>query len=133
MNIFKRLRLIVAMALTIDAFIIAPAFPQQGEVEALNARVIALYKAEKFAEAVPLAQRQSPKKRSVPITPMSRTTLISLGLLYNQQSRYADGRTALQTSAGDPGENARSRPPQSSGNAHQLGAHKQPTKSLRRR
>jgi Tetratricopeptide repeat len=57
MKIIKRLCLIITMALTMDAFIIAPAFPQQGEVPAPNARVDALYRAGKFAEAVPLAQR----------------------------------------------------------------------------
>jgi hypothetical protein len=45
MNIIKRLCLIIAMALTMDAFIIAPAFPQQDEVAALNARVMTLYQA----------------------------------------------------------------------------------------
>jgi hypothetical protein len=38
MNIIKPLCLITAMALTMDAFIIAPAFPQQSEVAIPSAR-----------------------------------------------------------------------------------------------
>jgi tetratricopeptide (TPR) repeat protein len=57
MNSSRRLGLIVAMALTMDAFIIAPAFPQQDEAAALDKRVGELVRTGKFSEAVPLAQR----------------------------------------------------------------------------
>jgi hypothetical protein len=57
MNPVKRLCLIIAVVLTMDGFIIAPAFTQQGEAARLNARVTALYRAGKFAEAAPLAQQ----------------------------------------------------------------------------
>jgi hypothetical protein len=58
-NIIKRLCLTIAMALTMDAFIIAPVFPQQDEVATLNARVKALYQGRKFAE-VPCGWRNAP-------------------------------------------------------------------------
>jgi CHAT domain-containing protein len=42
MNVIKRLCLIIAIALAMDTSIIAPAFPQQGDVAALNAGARAL-------------------------------------------------------------------------------------------
>jgi hypothetical protein len=57
MNVIKRLCLIIAIALAMDASIIAPAFAQQGDVAALNARLMALYRAGRFVKAVPLAQQ----------------------------------------------------------------------------
>jgi CHAT domain-containing protein len=59
MNVIKRLCLIVAIALAMDASIIAPAFPQQGDVAALNARVMALYRARKFVLLFATGEKES--------------------------------------------------------------------------
>jgi tetratricopeptide (TPR) repeat protein len=92
MNIINRLCLIIAVALTVDAFIIAPAFPQQSELAALNARVIALYRAGKFAEAVPLAQQAlAINERALgPNHPDVAASLSTLAWLYDRQGRYAE-------------------------------------------
>jgi Flp pilus assembly protein TadD len=57
MNIIKRLCLTIVVALTMDAAIITPAFVQQRDLAALTAKISALFRAGKFAEAVPLAQQ----------------------------------------------------------------------------
>jgi tetratricopeptide (TPR) repeat protein len=92
MNIITRLGLIVAVALTVDAFIVAPVFPQQGEVDALNARVMALYRAGKFAEALPLAQQALAiaGKALGADHPNAATSLNNLAEVYCGQGRYAD-------------------------------------------
>jgi hypothetical protein len=43
--------------LSIGLFLIVPSFAQNDEAAALNAKVIELYRAGKFSEAIPLAQR----------------------------------------------------------------------------
>jgi tetratricopeptide (TPR) repeat protein len=94
MNPIKRLCLIIAVALTMDAFIIAPAFPQQGEAARPNARVMALYRARKFAEAVPLAQRALAIGENAlgPNHPDVAASLADLATLYDGQGRYADAK-----------------------------------------
>jgi tetratricopeptide (TPR) repeat protein len=100
MNIVKRLCLIIAVALTMDAFTMVPAFPQQGEVDTLNARVVALYRAGKFVEAVPLAQRALAilEKALPPNDPAIARSLNNLALLYKSQGRYADVEPLLKRS-----------------------------------
>jgi len=92
MNTIKRLCLIIAVALAMDAFIIAPAFPQQEKADRLNARVMALYQAGKLAEAVPLAQQALAiaEKASGPTHPKVAQSLNNLAVLYRDQGRYAD-------------------------------------------
>jgi CHAT domain-containing protein/Tfp pilus assembly protein PilF len=68
MNPIKRLGLIIAVALTMDAFINAPAFPQQGspaglsaremeQYRAANARIMGLYRDGKIPEAAILQEQ----------------------------------------------------------------------------
>ena len=92
MNPIKRLGLIIAVALTMDAFVIASAFPQQNEAAALNEKVSELYRAGKFVEAVPLAQRALAirEKALGPDHLDVATSLINLAELYRNQRRYAD-------------------------------------------
>jgi len=82
MNSIKRLCLIIAMALTMDAFITAPAFSQQGEVAALNAKVMALYRASTTRAATVTAQPRRvaasiPHRIDVNPTPVIDTALRS--------------------------------------------------------
>jgi CHAT domain-containing protein/tetratricopeptide (TPR) repeat protein len=92
MNIIRRLGLIVAVALTTDAAIMAPAFAQQRDLAALTARISALFRAGKFAEAVPLAQQAlAIARRSLrPDDPNLAALLNNLAALYEEQGRYAD-------------------------------------------
>jgi Tetratricopeptide repeat len=98
MNMIKRLCLIIATALTIDVFIIAPVFAQQGELATLNARVMALYRAGKFAEALPLARQVLAirEKALGPDHPNVAASLSSLADLYRIQGRYADAEPLLE-------------------------------------
>jgi tetratricopeptide (TPR) repeat protein len=100
MNIIKRLGQIVAVTLTMDAAIMAPAFSQRGDAAALTARVIALYRAGKFAEAVPLAQRAlaTTEKALGPNHPDLAASLADLATLYDGQGRYADAEPLLKQS-----------------------------------
>jgi tetratricopeptide (TPR) repeat protein len=107
MNPIKRLGLIIAMALTIDAIIIASALAQQSEADALNARVMMLYRLGKFDEAVPLAQRALAlaEKAFGPDLPDAAPLLLSvppflnnLAELYRRQGRYADAEPLFKRS-----------------------------------
>jgi CHAT domain-containing protein/Flp pilus assembly protein TadD len=100
MNIIKRLGLIMAVTLTMDAFVMAPAFPQQSEMAALNARVIALHQAGKFAEAMPLAQRALAiaEKALGPNHPDVATSLDNLVELYRVLGHSADAEPLAKRS-----------------------------------
>jgi tetratricopeptide (TPR) repeat protein len=95
MNIIKRLGLIVAVALTMVASIIAPAFSQQDELAALDKRIRELYQAGKFSEAIPLAQRVLVIREKVlgPDHPNVAIWLNDLANLYLAQGRYADAES----------------------------------------
>jgi tetratricopeptide (TPR) repeat protein len=99
MNIIKRLGLIVAVALTMDAFVIAPAFAQQGEVVTLTEKVLELARAGKFVEAVPLAQRaRAIAEKGFPPPPVA-TALLSLAVVYARLGRDADAELFKQSAA----------------------------------
>jgi hypothetical protein len=53
----RRIGFILVAMLMVNAFADAPAIAQQDEVAALNEKVVELYRAGKFSEATPLAQR----------------------------------------------------------------------------
>jgi tetratricopeptide (TPR) repeat protein len=96
MNTIKRLCLIMAVALTMDAFVIAP-FRNRASWPRC-ARVMALYQAGKFAEAVPLAQQAlAIAEKGLP-PPAVAQSLTNLALLYDRQARYADAESLYKRS-----------------------------------
>ena len=70
----NRLALVAALALATSAGFSAPSSAQKSEVAALSARIAELSRAGKYAEAIPLAQRQleSLEKKYGPFNAMSR-------------------------------------------------------------
>ena len=102
MNPIKRLGLIIAVALTMDASVIAPAFPQQDEVATLTEKASELSRAGKFDEALPLAQRAlaiaekelGPLHYNIDVV----TSLNNLAALYKNQGRYADAEPLYKRS-----------------------------------
>jgi len=50
--------LVVAASLVLACCFVSPSIAQSGEAEKLQNQVIALYNAGKYAEAIPLAQRE---------------------------------------------------------------------------
>jgi tetratricopeptide (TPR) repeat protein/uncharacterized protein YraI len=92
MNFVKRLGLIIAVTLAMDAFIIAPAFPQLNEANTLIKKVSELSRAGKFAEAVPLTQRlvAVAEKTFGPNHQLVAIAISDLAMLYVKLDRYAD-------------------------------------------
>jgi len=92
MDPIKRLGVTVVAALMVNASVIAPALPQQGETAMLNEIVLELYRAGKFDEAAPLAQRALAiaEKALDPDDPAVAMSLNNLAELYRAQGRYAD-------------------------------------------
>jgi CHAT domain-containing protein/tetratricopeptide (TPR) repeat protein len=87
-----RIGTILASALLVGAFAGTPTIAQQNEVAALSDRIIKLYQAGKFAEAVPLARRALAiqEKALGPNDPAVADMLGTLAVLYNGQGRYAE-------------------------------------------
>jgi CHAT domain-containing protein len=83
---------ILAATLLVISFPGAPAIAQQDEAAALDKKVAELYRAGKFSEAMPLAQRAVAigEKTLGPDHPGVATLLNDLGVLYRAQGRYAD-------------------------------------------
>jgi tetratricopeptide (TPR) repeat protein len=112
MNIIKQLGLIIAMALTVDAFITAPAFPQQSEVAALNKKAQELYRAGyplislaslyfnqgRYADAEPLYKRAlAIGEKALGVDhPDVAQSLNNLAGLYKEQGRYGDALPLVQ-------------------------------------
>jgi CHAT domain-containing protein/Tfp pilus assembly protein PilF len=103
MNPIKRLGLIIAVALTVDAFINAPAFPQQSspaglsaremeQYRAANAKVMALYRDGKIPEAAALQERllAIEEKALGPDHLVLAQSLEMLAGFYVHLGRYAD-------------------------------------------
>jgi tetratricopeptide (TPR) repeat protein len=83
------------IAVAILALLFGPvslARAQSSTADDLNKRVIELYRAGKFAEAVPLAQQVLAirEKAFGPDHPDVATALNNLAVLYENQGRYAD-------------------------------------------
>jgi CHAT domain-containing protein/Tfp pilus assembly protein PilF len=70
------------------------------EAEALNNKVVELYNAGKYADAIPLAQRvlSIQEKALGPNHPGVATSLNNLAFLYHSQGRYADAERLYQRS-----------------------------------
>ena len=83
---------IFAAALALSCCFVSPSIAQSGEAEKLQNQVIALYNAGKYAEAIPLAQRELAiyEKKLGPDHPHVALPLAWLAELYRAQGRYAD-------------------------------------------
>jgi tetratricopeptide (TPR) repeat protein len=92
MNSIRRRCLIAAAAFTLTLSLASLGRGASSEVGALNKRVLELLGAGKFAEAIPLAERELAMLEMVPgsYDPDVATALNNLGLLYRKQGRYTD-------------------------------------------
>jgi len=106
MNPIKRLGLVIAVTLTMDAFIIAPAFPQLGEATILNNKASELIGAGKYVEALPLAQRAlAIAEKALGLDhPAVAVELNLLAMLYVQLGRYADAEPLYKRALAIPGD-----------------------------
>jgi len=88
----RRLGLTVAVACTVTAASGASSFAQTGDVGALSKKVVELYHAEKYAEALPLARQMLALREKVrgPEDPSVAPALDWVALLSNKQGRYDD-------------------------------------------
>jgi len=100
MNPIKRLGLIIAVTLTMDTAVMAPAFPQQNEVTTLNEKISKLLDAGKFDDAMALAQRALAivEEDLGPYHPDVATALDNLAMLYVEHGRYAEAEVLLKRS-----------------------------------
>jgi CHAT domain-containing protein/Tfp pilus assembly protein PilF len=88
----NRLALGACLALVISACISAPSSAQKNDAAGLSAEIAELSRAGKYAEAVPLAQRQldSQEKKYGPVHRDVAAALNNLALLYGNQGRDAE-------------------------------------------
>src|SRR5262249_55536777 len=100
MTFARRLIFILAACLAIHVSAMPPVRAQQDEAAALIGRVSELYKAKKYAEAIPFAQRalaiheQTLGSNHVEVA----NSLGWLAVLYREQGRYADAEPLLRRS-----------------------------------
>jgi len=92
MNTLKRFCVIVAAALTLSFASVMSSVAQRNEAEALHKQVIELYRAEKYTDAIPLAERVlAIREKALGLDhPDVALSLNNLALLYKAQGRYAD-------------------------------------------
>jgi CHAT domain-containing protein/Tfp pilus assembly protein PilF len=92
MNSVRHIFLIATAVLALTFWFAPPSFAQSSEVDELNKRVIELYQAGKYAEAIPLAQQVLAIRENTlgPNDSAVATALNNLALLYHAQGRYAD-------------------------------------------
>jgi CHAT domain-containing protein/Tfp pilus assembly protein PilF len=85
----NRSALVVGLALVISACFSGPSSAQRSDVTALNAGIAELNRAGKYAEAIPLAQRQleNQEKKYGPVHRDVAAALNNLALLYGSQGR----------------------------------------------
>jgi hypothetical protein len=103
MNPIKRLGVIIAVVLTMDAFIMAPAVPQQGEVAALNKKVHELHQARKFVDTASLAQTSAGDRRPrVQSRSSGCCDVARHGCALRRTALPYRGRAAVQAIAADP-------------------------------
>src|SRR2546423_2636566 len=94
------LGLVAATMLIANVFSSVPSNAQNDEASALNQKVIELYSAGKYAEAIALAQRALAirEKALGADHPDVATSLNNLALLYKNQGRYADAEPLYKRS-----------------------------------
>jgi CHAT domain-containing protein/Tfp pilus assembly protein PilF len=92
MKTARRIGFILAALLTVISFTGAPAIAQEDEATALTRQVEELYRAGKYAEAMPPAQRALAirEKALGPDHPDVATSLNSVASLYTRQGRHGD-------------------------------------------
>lgn len=88
----RRLHLTLWLALAASTSLAVPSFAQKSEALALNAKIVELSRAGKYAEAVPLAQRQleAAEKAHGPVHRDVAAALNNLGQLYASLGRDAE-------------------------------------------
>jgi len=93
-----RSALIVLLTLFANVLLGVPSFAQKNEAAALDAKVIQLYQAGKYADAIPFAQRSvAIRERTLgPNHPDLAGSLNLLAALYLGQGRYADAEPLFQ-------------------------------------
>ena len=96
----KWFSLIVAAVLAATVTFGTPLFGQADEVEALNKRIMSLYRAGKSAEAIPLTRQMLAmlEKMLGPDHPNVAASLNNLASLYEDQGRYADSEPLFKRS-----------------------------------
>lgn len=96
----NRLALIVSLTLVASACFGAPSFAQKSEGAALNTRIAELYRAGKYSEAIPLAQRLLAIKEAAtgPFHTDVAGALNNLALLYSSQGRDAEAEPLYKRS-----------------------------------
>src|SRR5712671_2183846 len=91
---------VAAIVLALACWCVSPLVAQPSEVEKLNQRVIELYQAGRYAEAITLAQRALAirEKALGDNHPVVATAQNSLALLYRNERRYADAEPLFKRS-----------------------------------
>src|SRR5580658_3420397 len=92
MNSVRHIFLIATAALVLTFCAASLALAQSSAADELNQRVVELYQAGRYAEAIPLAQRALAirEKALGPNHPAVAQSLNILALLYDGQGRYAE-------------------------------------------
>ena len=100
MNCLKRHCLVAAASLALAYWFVSPSIAQSGKAVELEKRVVALYQAGKYAEAIPLAQQvlAIEEKALGPDHPNVAVALNNLAELYTAQGRYADAEPLYKRS-----------------------------------
>jgi CHAT domain-containing protein/Tfp pilus assembly protein PilF len=98
MSPVKHLSLISAATLALMLCAIPLARAQLSEADALDQKVIELFRAGKFAEAIPLAQRSLAIREKVLGSdhPFVARSLDDLAVLYDEQGRYEEAESVLK-------------------------------------
>ena len=93
-----RFLIISSLTLLVNGAFFRASFAQTNEVAALNTKVDELYRAGKYAEALPFAQRslEIAEKTFGRNDAAVTIPLVNLGTLYRQQGRYADAEPLLK-------------------------------------
>src|SRR5580700_11430318 len=92
MNSVRHIFLIVTAALVLTLGFAPPSLAQSRKADELSRRVIELYQAGRYAEAIPLAQQLLAIREKVlgPDHPVVVVALNVLGWLYGNQGRYTE-------------------------------------------
>jgi Tetratricopeptide repeat len=102
MKAFVRILILAAAVTALSQLCAEPARAQSNDVDALNKRIVELYTAEKYAEAIVLAKQvlEIREKALGPNHPEVALSLAKLADLYIVTGRYADAEPLYQRSLG---------------------------------